>query len=240
MESSLKSLIKAVEGKIVLTAELEEMAQAIHNNAVPRIWKKESYPSLMSLNEWLKDLHKRLAFFTNWIETGEPLVFWLPGFFSPQALLTAALQRHSRTVKTAIDNLHFVHKIIGKIILSNASQQLDFDEDSIFKAPETGIYVSGLWMTGGSWHSHEGHIVDVLPGKPNSPMPIIWFKPEIISNVTENEEEIYHCPLYVTSTRGGVISTSGASSNFITAISLPTREPSKWTLRACALLCQPN
>jgi dynein heavy chain len=94
-------------------------------------------------------------------------------------------------------------------------------------------------MTGGAWNINEGTIVDTPPGKPNSTMPIIWFKPVVTWTINE-DEETYQCPLYVTATRGGVISTSGTSSNFITAITLPTKDPAKWTLRACALLCQHN
>lgn len=62
-----------------MTSELDEMLHAIHNNQVPKIWKNNSYPCLLPLNEWLADFYKRVIFFLHWLENGEPLVFWLPG-----------------------------------------------------------------------------------------------------------------------------------------------------------------
>ncbi len=68
-----------------------------------------------------------------------------------------------------------------------------------------------------------------------SSMPVILFKP--IENYTQNQED-YQCPIYKTSVRAGVLSTTGQSTNYILAVDLPTREtPSYWTLKGAALLC---
>ena len=69
-------------------------------------------------------------------------------------------------------------------------------------------------------------------------MPVILFKP--IENYQQNPDD-YQCPIYKTSVRAGVLSTTGQSTNFILAVDLPTREaPSYWTLKGTALLCQLN
>jgi dynein heavy chain len=71
-----------------------------------------------------------------------------------------------------------------------------------------------------------------------SPMPVILFKP--IDNYQQNLDD-YQCPIYKTSVRAGVLSTTGQSTNFILAVDLPTRETSSyWTLKGAALLCQLN
>jgi dynein heavy chain len=71
-----------------------------------------------------------------------------------------------------------------------------------------------------------------------SKMPLIWFKP--LEDYKPDPEE-YSCPVYKTSVRAGVLSTTGQSTNFIIAVELATKEaPKIWTLRATAMLCQLN
>ena len=49
----------------------------------------------------------------------------------------------------------------------------------------------------------------------------------------------YECPLYCTSSRAGTLSSTGISTNYVTSVRLPSRQPAQlWTVRGVALLCQ--
>jgi dynein heavy chain len=66
-------------------------------------------------------------------------------------------------------------------------------------------------------------------------MPVIHFIPKENFKI---DPEDYESPLYKTSLRAGVLSTTGQSTNFVLYVALPTKEPPDfWVLRATAMLC---
>lgn len=73
-------------------------------------------------------------------------------------------------------------------------------------------------------------------------MPIVQFVPIKNSDKKAPEKyEIYECPVYKTSVRAGVLSTTGQSTNFVLAVDVPTLEDGeKWILQGTAILLQLN
>jgi dynein heavy chain len=55
VKSSLDTLIKTLEGKLVMAPEMEGMLSSIVNNNVPDLWKARSYPSKKPLMSYIKD-----------------------------------------------------------------------------------------------------------------------------------------------------------------------------------------
>lgn len=51
----------------------------------------------------MSPISNRLEFFQNWIDEGEPNVYWLSGFYFTQSFLTGVLQNYSRKNKFQID-----------------------------------------------------------------------------------------------------------------------------------------
>lgn len=83
MKSSLTNLIKAIEGTVVMSMELESMFNYFMNNKVPLLWEKVGYLSLKPLNSWVNDLILRVEFIADWLYNGNPKSYWLPSFFFP-------------------------------------------------------------------------------------------------------------------------------------------------------------
>ncbi len=67
------------------------------------------------------------------------------------------------------------------------------------------------------------------------PVPPMLFLPAKLTEFREVPH--YLCPLYKTSERRGVLSTTGHSTNFVCDIRLPSRHASShWVMRGCAAL----
>jgi len=78
MKKHIKTLKKALSGKIVMSDDMERIATSLYNNQVPQIWIKLGFLSLKPLMSWLLDLKERIIFFNEWIEKGTPKAFCLP------------------------------------------------------------------------------------------------------------------------------------------------------------------
>merc|ERR1711990_289277 len=90
-----------------MSEQLEAMATSIFNNQVPKYWAAIGFLSMKPLASWVEDMNERIGFLQNWYDKGTPIVFWISGFFFPQAFLTATLQNYARNKQIAIDKLNF-------------------------------------------------------------------------------------------------------------------------------------
>ena len=133
MTSTLKDLRKAIKGLVVMSTDLEEMFMSFQNNMTPGLWTRVAYPCLKPLASWFKDYLRRVEFFKDWCEKGQPSSFWLPGFYYPQGFMTGALQTHARRYSLPIDQLNF------SFIIKNLEGAGDVAE-----APEDGKPTFGL------------------------------------------------------------------------------------------------
>eukprot|EP00002_Diphylleia_rotans_P007300 TRINITY_DN1682_c0_g1_i3.p1 TRINITY_DN1682_c0_g1~~TRINITY_DN1682_c0_g1_i3.p1 ORF type:complete len:1955 (-),score=398.96 TRINITY_DN1682_c0_g1_i3:368-6232(-) len=227
MRRSLIDIQKAIKGLVVMSSDLEAMFNSLYTNKVPDMWTKVSYLSLKPLAAWMSDLKKRVTFVSSWLKNGHPISFWLSGLFFPQGFLTGVLQTHARKYKFAIDTISFSYNIL-----------LSETEEEVKKKPDDGVYVHGLFIEGARWNSKRQLLADEYPMEMQSKLPVIHFLPK--QNHTRNPNH-YQCPMYKTSTRAGVLSTTGQSTNFVIAVDLPTdRDPNEWTLRGTAILTQLN
>lgn len=52
IHSSLRDLLKALEGLVVMSDALEKMSNSLFTNAVPALWASKAYPSLKPLGKF--------------------------------------------------------------------------------------------------------------------------------------------------------------------------------------------
>lgn len=78
--------------------------------------------------------------------------------------------------------------------------------------------------------------LELFLGEINPPLPVMLVSPCTSVLASQNQ---YVAPLYKTEARAGVLSTTGHSTNFVIAVSLPTElKEDVWIMRGCALLTQ--
>jgi dynein heavy chain len=219
MAESLMNVKKALRGKIVMSDELEKLANSLSDNLVPKMWEEKGFLSMKPLSSWVEDLNRRVNFLNEWIKNGTPKVFWISGFFFPQAFITGTLQNFARKHFIAIDKLSFDFKILDNM-----------SHTDIREKPSDGCYIYGMYLEGSKW-DYKKHIIN--QSKPKElfcDLPLMHLMP-VADRVTPSEG-IYNCPLYKVVSRRGTLSTTGHSTNFVMFMEIPSRENEEVWIKA--------
>ena len=261
MKRTLGEACKALKGLVAMSTELEALCDAIFDNVVPAAWAAKAYPSLKPLAAWVADLLQRCAFIGGWIARGPPAVFWISGFFFPQAFLTGTLQNFARAHGHPIDTCAFTYIVRSDVPFRAPAADTSGDDDgnsggaeSAVEAPEDGCFIGGLFMEGARWDAASGALAESRPKELFTPFPVIWLKPVArrpgegaAADAAEAQgldasaaaaRCVYECPVYKTLTRAGTLSTTGHSTNFVMDVGVPSAQPARhWVNRGAALFC---
>jgi dynein heavy chain len=225
IRNSLHEMQNAIKGLVVMSADLEILGTQLFFNRIPDMWKAASYPSLKPLSSYVSDLLERVEFFDRWLQHGQPSAFWICGFFFTQAFLTGALQNYARRHTVPIDAVTFSHEMLAQ------------DLGDVSAPPQDGIYAHGLFLEGARWDRARGVLGESSPKVLFSSAPVVWFRPTKSAEETGGTRISYECPVYKTSDRRGILSTTGHSTNFICFVSVPSDTPgSHWIQRGVCML----
>ncbi|RTG86185.1 dynein heavy chain, axonemal [Schistosoma bovis] len=265
VRTTLIDLQKAIKGLVVMSADLEDVFNSILIGKLPSVWAAKSYPSLKPLGSYIQDLLYRLKFFADWLTYDTPPVYWISGFYFTQSFLTGILQNYARKYTIPIDTVGFTFDVTSNYlntinILDNISTIPKYPKQSFnenrrtslimnndvklqrsneqfgdFIKPNDGAYITGLYLEGARWDLMK--VKEKLYYLYSCFEVDIWLIPKKLSEI--NRESTYTCPVYKTSARRGVLSTTGHSTNFVLYIDLKTNQPQEhWINRGVAALCQ--
>lgn len=156
----------------------------------------------------------------------------MSGFFFTQSFLTGTLQNYARAHRIPIDEISFDFQVMSELSPEHKT------------GPSEGVYIHGLFLEGARWDpvKEGGVLVEAYKRQLFSEMPVIWLKPCPTAKLAKTKQ-VYACPVYKTSNRAGVLSTTGHSTNFILAIklrisALDKTDENHWVKRGVALLTQ--
>jgi dynein heavy chain len=216
IRTSLTDLQEVVDGRLLMTEELEELAKSLVANQIPEIWMRKAYVNSFCLTSFVEDLIARIDYFKNLSCSPEETI-WLASFFNPKAFLTANKLLYSKKYSVLMDDVHFC--------LKNNTEGLN---------SEGFVLVNGLHLVGARWNE-ESECLDELPAKIlHEALPPVSFVFTI-----DKQRNMYECPLYKSINNFHDESFSENSSNFVASVLLNTGKCSEyWIKRGTALLCQ--
>ena len=230
MHRGLILVQKALVGELVMSEDLETLARSIFDNKVPPTWcqpgggvEGKGHLSLKPLASWIEDLVERIKFLQDWYDNGTPCVYWVSGFFFPQAFFTGTKQNYARQHVIAIDKLSFKYVVRD-----------DMTYKEITEKPESGCLIYGMYLEGCKW-DYENHVLtDSDPKKLYSEFPLLQMVP--VQDRVIPKTGIYNTPAYKVLSRAGTLSTTGHSTNYVMNVELPSVHPEqKWIKAGVAL-----
>lgn len=228
MNRTLVQLARGIKGEVVMSVDLEAMFDSMLLGQVPQLWHDGGYLSRKPLASWFEDTLQRVDFFREWNYHGMPTSFWISGFFFPQGFLTGVLQTYSRQHQIPIDDVKFKTNVTPWETIEDISEEID-----------AGVYVHGLFLEGARYDIETQSIQESRKGELFTKIPIVHLEP-VRLKVATSSDHTYACPMYKTSARVGVLSTTGLSTNFVVSLDLNAGvgvSPKHWIQRGVALLC---
>ncbi|KAK9746838.1 Dynein heavy chain region D6 P-loop domain [Popillia japonica] len=213
---TLKDLLLAIEGTIIMSENLRDALDSIYDAQVPNLWKKSSWDS-STLGFWFTELLERNDQFRNWCFVTKPPAFWMTGFFNPQGFLTAMRQEIARAHKGWALDQCTLHNEVSK----NSREEIK-------QGPPEGVYIYGLYLDGAGWDRRHSRLSESINKVLYTLLPVVHVY--AINSTAPKDPKLYTCPVYKKARRTDL--------NYITPLWLDTiKPPEHWVLRGVALLC---
>ncbi len=242
ISKAINEIIAAIDGQIIMTPEIDEAIQTLHNGKIPRSWMYDQIGAewswiASSSALWFKEFSQRLNQLNTWSGPEKLGSYWLGGFFNPQGFLFAVRQEEFERKKDkelTLENFEIVPEVL-------TVQQWTDVEKFDYKVPqgkakdkdkdESGVLIHGLYIEGAVYASSKGLEdckTDII-----TPLQIV----KVVVRKKPDEPKAaysgksYYCPVYRYPSRG--------DRNLITKFRFEpgTKDAEYWKKKGVAALC---
>lgn len=183
IERTLVLLRKAIAGEIGMDAMLDSIATSLFNGQLPMPWRKLAPATCKQLGSWMDHLKRRAKQYKDWSASGEPQVIWLSGLHIPESYLTALVQMACRKNIWPLDR---------STLFTTVTRYQTADE--VEERPQTGCFVTGLFLEGARWSSALMELERSVPKVLVEPLPILAVIP-IEAHRLRLQVSVYACSL---------------------------------------------
>lgn len=187
MALSLQDLQRALVGEIGMSDELDALGDSLYNGFLPQAWRRLAPDTQKPLSSWMVHFLRRYDQYLCWIKDGEPVAMWLSGLHIPESYLSALVQTTCRKRGWPLDK----STLYTVVTLHTESKGL--------KELESGCYVTGLYLEGGSWDSPNCCLRAQDPKVLVTELPIMQVIPVEASKL--KLQNTFKTPVYVTQAR---------------------------------------
>eukprot|EP00927_Polykrikos_kofoidii_P041032 TRINITY_DN34968_c0_g2_i1.p1 TRINITY_DN34968_c0_g2~~TRINITY_DN34968_c0_g2_i1.p1 ORF type:complete len:3218 (+),score=730.51 TRINITY_DN34968_c0_g2_i1:1253-9655(+) len=216
MVRGLQELQLGFRGELTMSDVMEDMANSLYLEVLPKWWVKLGFPSTRPLRSWRVNLQDRCAQLDDWIN--EPLsipkVVDISRLFNPQSFLTAIKQLCCQMQGLELDKLQ---------VFTDATKR---EAKQVDVAAKDGAYVSGMFLEGARWDTMAGTLEDSKPKEMFTEMPVVHCKAGPMQD--KQDKNLYICPTYSVPIRRPW---------FVFPAQLRTKQyPDKWVLAGVAMI----
>ena len=187
MASSLQELRRALKGEIGMSDELDDLGDSMFNGFLPSGWRRLCPSTQKPLGSWMLHFLARYNQYDAWLSAGEPAVLWLSGLHIPESYLTALVQTACRLKHWPLDKSTLY------------TQVTTFTRIDEVEHLESGCFISGLYLEGAAWDTHESCLVREEPKVLVTELPILQVIPVEASKL--KLQNTFKTPVYVTQER---------------------------------------
>ena len=191
IKRTLLCLRKALNVEITMSHELDDVAMSLNSGFVPISWKKKAPETEKNITSWVRWYRDRVSQFRDWVlkcDGNLPACVWLAGLHSPETFIAELIQTACRRKGWPLDATH-VETQITRIK----------DMNEISQPPDSGCYVSGLYLEGARWDFDNQTLAKQRRNELIEELPIMHIIPVEKNTGAKNGE--LRVPVYVTQAR---------------------------------------